>query len=86
MALPRVDQTGVAYSHGHSRFPLGVMENGEYFVTTLFQVAQQLVLMGDSEGVKMVHPLSSEVSFIQRSPFAVMILILIECLGSVGLG
>lgn len=59
MALPRVDEGGVAPLRGRPRLPPGVMEDDQYFVTTLFRVAQQLM---SSEGVELAIPLSSEVS------------------------
>lgn len=61
LSLPRPTQEGVACAH-RQRFPPGVMESGDYFVTTLFRVAQRLVSMSEGESVSAIHPLSSEVS------------------------
>ncbi len=55
LALPRPHQEGVA--HRHSRLPPGLMEDGTYFVSSVFQVAQQLI----AKGVELVQPFSREV-------------------------
>ena len=63
MTLPREEQEGVACCRGRPRHPPGVMEDGGYFVTALFQVAQELVaLCEDKEGVELLHPFSEQVS------------------------
>ena len=64
MSLPRQAQEGVACAQRHTRLPPGVMESGNYFVTALFQIAQQLVAMSDREGVSALHSFSSEVSLV----------------------
>ena len=44
-----------------SHFPPGVMESGEYFVTVVFQVAQQLMNLSRSGDVILLCPFPDEV-------------------------
>lgn len=61
LSLPHTDQGGVAWGRPH--MPAGIMENGQCFVSTIFQVAEQLIAMGSGEGVELAQPFTSEVCY-----------------------
>ena len=61
MSLPRPcpQEEGVAQQR-HSHFPPGLLEDGRYFVTAIFQAAQQFMKNGSGKGVELASAFSSE--------------------------